>query len=105
MTLSIVKPQPVNRANEIAKTVCNQALGAIYALTDAGSTVHELTWRCGKAVLRIDRPPPFVHGVETVRSHAARSVERVYAATFRDVQIEWIEHEDKPRITRGAARC
>jgi hypothetical protein len=100
--LTLIKP--LNAANAAARRAADNAREAIQALADAGSTVIDFTWRGGRAVIRIDRAPPSVRGVLTVRCRTPRSVERVFAAPFRGTQIEWIEHEYAPRVTAGAAR-
>ncbi|MCD7099083.1 hypothetical protein [Stenotrophomonas sp. MMGLT7] len=48
-----------------------------------------------RAVLIIDRPPPLVRGVLRRRQPNGRGgIERVLAAEYEGLQIEWSTHED-----------
>lgn len=46
-----------------------------------------------RPVLVIDRPPPFVQGaVKRQHPDGVGGIERVFAAGYHGVQLEWIDH-------------
>lgn len=82
----------LSAGNAAIKEALSVALGAIFLLDDAGSSVVDIDIRGGTPVLRIDRPPAWVRGVTVVRRPIGPlRVERLLAAPFHGAQLEWTE--------------
>lgn len=90
-------PPPKHRlsgGNSALKDALSTAIGALFLLDEAGSTIIDIDVRGGTPVLRIDHPPCWVRGVATVRRTVGNHTERLFAAPFHGAQLEWSERLD-----------
>ena len=80
--------------NQIHATAMRASANAIELLDAVGTEVVFAYSNGRQVVLLVDCKPPFVTGSCIRRTPAGRGgYERVFAAQYHGVQIEWIEHE------------
>lgn len=80
---------PLNMGNQVVNAALLSAIGALYLLNDMGVCVINVSIRGGRAVLRLDRPPPDVEGgVSVSRPHGILR-EEIRVAPFAGCQLEW----------------
>lgn len=77
--------------NRLFNGAMRTAMGAIFLLDEAGSTVIGIEVRSGTPVLQIDQPPVFVKGAVCVTRTLKGMRESVMVARFHGAQIEWIQ--------------
>lgn len=79
--------------NAALQRALNTALGVLFRLEAAGTTVTDIDIRGGTPVLRIDRAPHFVRGVTRMVRPLGAIRETVHAAPYHGAQLEWIERK------------
>lgn len=79
----------------------HEAAAAADRLAACGVTVVHAYANGRRAVLIIDKPPVFVRGV-IKRTHpdGAGGVQRIWAANFYSVQLEWLENVPQGQAVR-----
>jgi hypothetical protein len=87
----------MSTTNEAVRKALNYALGALFQLESAGSTVIDIQVRGDRATVLVDKPPKHFVGALHIRRMHSGLVERVMVASHFGCVVEWTETAPAPR--------